>query len=88
MTEDSCFWADVEEALFAVRLLKQKGSGGGGKSSEAKNRLVEFQRYVMEQIGNFAVDSEIFLGESSFMVWWKEFQGVAGIVGSGSSFQR
>ncbi|CAL1357942.1 unnamed protein product [Linum trigynum] len=85
MTEDSCFWADVEEALSAVRLLKQKGSGGGGESSEAKSRLVEFQRYVMEQIENYAVDSEIFLGESSFMVWWKEFQEVAGIVGSGSS---
>ncbi|CAI0455584.1 unnamed protein product [Linum tenue] len=85
MTEDSCFWADVEEALFAVRLLKQKGSGGGGESSEAKNRLVEFQRYVMEQIENYAVDSEIFLRESSYMVWWKEFQEVVAIVGSGSS---
>ncbi|CAI0455587.1 unnamed protein product [Linum tenue] len=81
-TEDSCFWAHVEEARFSCG---QKGSGGGGESSEAKNRLVEFQRYVMEQIENYAVDSEIFLRESSYMVWWKEFQEVVAIVGSGSS---
>ncbi|CAN1322132.1 Senescence-associated carboxylesterase 101 [Linum perenne] len=77
MNEDSCFWADVEEALIWVRLVKKND---GSSSEEAKKCLVEFLRYVMEQIEKYEVDSEIFLVQSSFMIWWKEFQEVMGIV--------
>ncbi|CAN0924436.1 Senescence-associated carboxylesterase 101, partial [Linum grandiflorum] len=80
LTEDSCFWANVEEALIRVRMVKK-----GGGSGEAKKWLVEFSGYVMGQIENYGVDSEIFFVESSFMIWWKEFQEVLGIVGSGDS---
>ena len=74
LTEDSLFWAHVEEAILSCELLKSKNCTlEQGKSSW--DNLVKFEEYVMEQINNYAVSPEIFLGESSFMKWWGLYEG-------------
>ncbi|KAJ9683496.1 hypothetical protein PVL29_019182 [Vitis rotundifolia] len=74
LTEDSCFWAHVEEAILSCELLKSANCTlEQGKSSW--DNLVKFEEYVMEQINNYAVSPEIFLGESSFMKWWGLYEG-------------
>ncbi|KAJ9683500.1 hypothetical protein PVL29_019185 [Vitis rotundifolia] len=74
LTEDSCFWAHVEEAILSCELLKSENCTlEQGKSSW--DNLVKFEEYVMEQINNYAVSPEIFLGESSFMKWWGLYEG-------------
>ncbi|XP_034706644.1 senescence-associated carboxylesterase 101-like [Vitis riparia] len=74
LTEDSCFWAHVEEAILSCELLKSENCNlEEGKSSW--DNLVKFEEYVMEQIDNYAVSPEIFLEKSSFMKWWGLYEG-------------
>ncbi|XP_011005007.1 PREDICTED: senescence-associated carboxylesterase 101-like, partial [Populus euphratica] len=73
LTEDSCFWMKVEEALISCKLLKDETSSTSEKQS-AREFLNIFEQYVMDQIDNYAVSPEIFLEKSSFMKWWKDFQ--------------
>lgn len=74
LTEDSCFWAHVEEALIQCKLLRD---GQEGEETTRKN-LFEFEEYVMERIKKYAVSPEIFLGGSSFMQWWKDYEQIIG----------
>lgn len=69
LTEDSCFWVHVEEALIQCKLMR---NGEGGEL--ARRNVIKFEEYVMEQIKNYALSPEIFLGGSSFMQWWKEYE--------------
>lgn len=87
LTEDSCFWADVEEALISCRLLKDPTSIAEVKQDptsiaevkqSATDFLIKFEQDVMDQINNYAVSPEIFLSGSSFRTWWDEFQGIIG----------
>ncbi|KAJ6854496.1 hypothetical protein NC651_039422 [Populus alba x Populus x berolinensis] len=73
LTEDSCFWAKVEDALISCEVLKAETSCPVEKQS-AKENLDLFEQYAMEQINNYAVSPEIFLKQSSFVKWWKSFQ--------------
>nr|POE74490.1 senescence-associated carboxylesterase 101 [Quercus suber] len=68
LTENSCFWAHVEEALISCKLLTNEGSSVEEKDS-AKKELIEFEKYVLDLMKNYAVSSEIFLPGSSFMKW-------------------
>ncbi|CAN0907128.1 Senescence-associated carboxylesterase 101 [Linum grandiflorum] len=76
-TEDSCFWANVEEARISCRLLKVPTTDEGEKRV-SEGYLLWFEEYVMELIRNNGVDPDIFLGKSSFMKWWAEFQEIVG----------
>ncbi|XP_056176846.1 senescence-associated carboxylesterase 101-like [Syzygium oleosum] len=69
VTEDSCFWAHVEEAIRSCRLLE---SGGSSNSSE-RAKLIEFEKYVMGLIKECKVSPDIFLEKSSYMQWWREY---------------
>lgn len=69
LTEDSCFWAHVEEAVISGRLLKS----GGPDLAVEREKLVEFEQYVMSLLERYAVSSEIFLEKSSYMKWWREY---------------
>lgn len=69
LTEDSCFWAHVEEALILVRDLRK-----GGGSSNIVHRLEVFEAYLMRSINDFLVSPDIFLENSSLMKWWKEYR--------------
>lgn len=69
LTEDSCFWAHVEEAIISCEACK-KGDEG------SYTRLVEFDSYVFGLIERYSVSPEIFLPESSFMKWWEEYESI------------
>lgn len=71
LTEDSCFWMNVEEALISCKQLKD---GSDVEKQSAREHLNVFEQYVMDEINNYAVSPEIFLEKSSFMNWWKDFQ--------------
>ncbi|KAI3452387.1 hypothetical protein Pfo_009052 [Paulownia fortunei] len=77
LTEDSCFWAYVEEAIISCKVLKDGQSSSEDKRLSMDN-LIGFDRYVMNLIENFAVSPEIFLPESSFMQWWEECRVIIG----------
>ncbi|MFS7970670.1 putative carboxylesterase [Helianthus anomalus] len=72
LTEDSCFWARVEEALI---LLRNMVNGG---SINADKELEEFEAYVMREIESYAVSPDIFLKGSSLMTWWNGYKAYKG----------
>lgn len=74
LTDDSCFWAHVEEARLWCKSLKTADVGMISERVCLRQKLMEFEVYVMEQIKKYAVSSEIFLKGSSFMQWWKEYE--------------
>ena len=75
LTEDSCFWAHVEEARISCKLLS---SGESNDMEKERKKLIEFENYVYGLMKNYAVSSEIFLLESSFMTWWREYREIKG----------
>ncbi|KAF5746856.1 putative Senescence-associated [Tripterygium wilfordii] len=75
LTEDSCFWANVEEAIISCRLLKDEETSDLAKEL-SRESLIEFEKYVMKLIKNYDVSPEIFLSKSTFMQWWKEYEGL------------
>ena len=76
LTEDSCFWAHVEEAFISCKLLTNEGSVE--EKDFAKKELIEFEKYVLDLMKNYAVSSEIFLPGSSFMKWWGKYREITG----------
>ena len=77
LTEDSCFWAHVEEALISCKLLTGTGSSEMEKQS-SRDSLFEFENYVYGLMKNYAVSPEIFLQGSSFMQWWRDYEKIMG----------
>ncbi|KFK23720.1 hypothetical protein AALP_AAs72314U000100 [Arabis alpina] len=71
LTFDSCFWAEVEEAMIVINQLK---AVEGMRDEELIGKLVKFEEYAWKMIGERAVSPEIFLEKSSFMSWWKEYE--------------
>ncbi|ONI20503.1 hypothetical protein PRUPE_2G019500 [Prunus persica] len=75
LTDDSCFWAHVEEALI---LCNQLENGQPSLREQCKQKLIEFEEYVLDALKNFAVTPDIFLKYSSFMAWWKQYNKIVG----------
>ncbi|KAK1432819.1 hypothetical protein QVD17_09720 [Tagetes erecta] len=73
LTEDSCFWAHVEEALISLRNLLT-----GGPADVVVKELKKFDAYVMGEINNYSVSPDVFLDGSSLMKWWKEYKAYKG----------
>eukprot|EP00253_Pinus_taeda_P028574 PITA_28574 len=67
LTQDSCFWAHVEEALKEMRNVEQ------GQHQKLE-RLEMFEGYVTRSINDRNISSDVFLKGSSFMEWWKEWK--------------
>ncbi|CAN6699495.1 unnamed protein product [Malus baccata var. baccata] len=70
LNDDSCFWVHVEEALILCDEL--------ASNPDAKQKLIEFERYVLDTLENFAVTPDIFLAQSSFMRWWNKYEEIVG----------
>lgn len=71
LTEDSCFWARVEEAIILCELLKEKKTSA--------EELKKFEEYVMGLVKEYKVSPEIFLKRSSFMKrWWEKYKEAMG----------
>jgi len=71
LTEDSCFWAYLEEALISVNVLCNGLSSND--MDKHKRSLIQFEEYVWGMLKNYEVSPEIFLKQSSFMTWRKEY---------------
>ncbi|XP_035547586.1 senescence-associated carboxylesterase 101-like isoform X2 [Juglans regia] len=86
LTEDSCFWAHVEEARISCKLMLIRNSESSIVDLEGphKSNLIAFEGYVLGLLRNYAVSPEIFLTKSSFMGWWKEYKEIIakGIMGT------
>ncbi|KAF8028981.1 hypothetical protein BT93_E1603 [Corymbia citriodora subsp. variegata] len=67
LTEDSCFWAQVEEAIRSCRRLDRDRAG-----EEAK--LKQFEEYVKKLIDEGTLSPDVFLEKSSYMQWWREYE--------------
>jgi hypothetical protein len=74
LTEDSCFWARVEEAVISLNVLTRIQSLDVDKYYAAVIELNGFEDYVMRMIEGYAVSPEIFLPKSTFMKWWEEYK--------------
>ncbi|KAB2598993.1 senescence-associated carboxylesterase 101 [Pyrus ussuriensis x Pyrus communis] len=70
LNDDSCFWVHVEEALILCDEL--------ASNPDATQKLIEFDRYVLDTLENFAVTPDIFLAQSSFMRWWNKYKETLG----------
>lgn len=71
LTEDSCFWARVEEAIISSKRLRE---GSSEEKENSRRDLVDFMERVMDLIKSYSVTSEIFQPKSSFMKWWQEYR--------------
>ncbi|KAJ0260962.1 Senescence-associated carboxylesterase 101 [Hirschfeldia incana] len=74
LTFDSCFWADVEEAMPVTIALRTQGVG----REELPEELIKFEKKVWEMIDKREVSPEIFLEGSSFMKWWRAYKEIKG----------
>lgn len=79
LTEDSCFWARVEEALIACSYLNNKNDNSSEDNESRNQSLLGFEAYVMNLIRMHALSPETFQDGSSFMQWWKDYIKLRGI---------
>ena len=77
LTFDSCFWAHVEEAILSCKVLKDEQSSVTEKEEET-GKLLEFEKYVYGLLTKYEVSSEIFLRQSSYMIWWNQYKAIKG----------
>ncbi|XAR51819.1 Carboxylesterase [Bertholletia excelsa] len=77
LTQDSCFWAKVEEVVITCKLLEGEESSLCDRE-ELVQELVRFENYVMGLINNKEVSAEIFLERSFFMEWWEDYDRIKG----------
>lgn len=74
LTEDSCFWAYLEESCKDLKNLK--GEQDPIQCARHKESLEKFEDYVWKMIKDRSISKEIFLQESSFMKWWQEYSNI------------
>lgn len=67
LTQDSCFWAYVEEALKDLQYLKQ------GQHQRLQS-LQKFEENVTMMKNSHSLSSDVFLEGSSFTRWCKEWE--------------
>ncbi|CAH1420710.1 unnamed protein product [Lactuca virosa] len=68
LTEDSCFWAHVEEALISLRDLKNGGLDDITINLKTTN-LKRFEEDVLRAIKDFSLSPKVFVPGSSLMKW-------------------
>nr|GMD06248.1 senescence-associated carboxylesterase 101-like isoform X1 [Ipomoea batatas] len=78
LTEDSCFWAHVEEAIILCKLLKNGQNGRDVEDSFRKAELIKFEEYAMHLVNHYSVSYQIFWPGSTFMQWWREYCKIVG----------
>ncbi|KAH9304202.1 hypothetical protein KI387_008606 [Taxus chinensis] len=72
LTQDSCFWAHLEEISKALNVL-QSGQGQHEVGNAQLKESLEFEDYVSKMIKDKSISFEIFLEHSSFMLWWQRY---------------
>ncbi|KAH9304205.1 hypothetical protein KI387_008609 [Taxus chinensis] len=72
LTEDSCFWAHVEEACKNLQQVQAQHQVV--QAQQLQERLKQFEDYVGNLIKDKSISAEIFLEGSSFMKWWHQYR--------------
>ncbi|XP_023743631.1 senescence-associated carboxylesterase 101 [Lactuca sativa] len=72
LTEDSCFWAHVEEAFISLRGLKN------GDLSCNTTDIGKFEAYLLGAINEKSLSPDVFVEGSSLMKWWSEYYAYKG----------
>jgi hypothetical protein len=67
LTENSCFWAYVEEAVKDLNNLNN------GQIQKLQS-LEKFERDVTTMVNALSIASDVFLEGSSFMMWWEDWK--------------
>ncbi|XP_057831759.2 lipase-like PAD4 [Cryptomeria japonica] len=70
LTEDSRFWACVEEAAKDLTNLQQEQT----VNAHLKKNLEDFEVYVSKMIEEKSISMEVFFEESGFMIWWNKYR--------------
>ncbi|XP_059077752.1 protein EDS1B-like [Cryptomeria japonica] len=73
LTQDSCFWAHLEEASKTLTNLQQDQDQHQVMNTQLKESLQEFEGRVWSMIEDWSISAEVFLEQSSFMTWWKQY---------------
>jgi hypothetical protein len=73
LTEDSCFWAYVEEARKDLEYLKQ------GEHQRLQS-LEQFEKVVTTMNDALKISSDVFLKGSSFKMWLEEWENTKEII--------
>ncbi|GLJ28539.1 hypothetical protein SUGI_0561530 [Cryptomeria japonica] len=71
LTEDSIFWARLEEARKALINIQQEQD----KKAPLQESL-EFETYAGSMIKDKSISAEVFLEQSSFMIWWQQYSNI------------
>ncbi|KAH9304201.1 hypothetical protein KI387_008605 [Taxus chinensis] len=75
LTEDSCFWAHVEEACKNLSYLQQvHAQHQMAHAQQLQDNLKQFEDYVGSMIKDKSISAEVFLEGSSFMKWWQQYR--------------
>lgn len=73
LTQDSCFWAHLEEASKTLTNLQQDQEQHKVMNAQLKRSLDEFEARVWSMIKDKSISAEVFLGQNSFMTWWQQY---------------
>ncbi|GLJ28511.1 hypothetical protein SUGI_0560970 [Cryptomeria japonica] len=72
LTEDSCFWAHVEEAAKDLTNLQQEQEQT--VNAHLKKSLRDFEVYVLKMIEEKSISEDVFFEDSGFMIWWEKYR--------------
>ncbi|KAL1539020.1 Lipase-like pad4 [Salvia divinorum] len=72
LTQDSCFWARVEEARECV--LHLTGERDSGRQSVLLDKIVKFEQYARGMIERKEVSVDVFAKNSSYSVFKEEWE--------------
>ncbi|KAL3729044.1 hypothetical protein ACJRO7_033615 [Eucalyptus globulus] len=72
LTQDTCFWARVEEAKEWLDKIRQESNHNN--LAFLQDRLNEFEAYAMKLVDNKEVSTDVEAKNSSFSLWLKEWK--------------
>ncbi|KAE8701089.1 SAG101-like protein [Hibiscus syriacus] len=72
VTQDSLFWAKVEEAWEWLENVRSEGDGT--KIKQLWDKIDRFEKYAMKLIQNKEVSKDVMLKNSSFSRWWEQWK--------------
>ncbi|XP_059073466.1 protein EDS1B isoform X2 [Cryptomeria japonica] len=72
LTLDSCFWARLEEANRALTSLPQEQEQHQVMNDSLRESR-EFEKHICNMIRDKSISEEVFLKESSLMIWWEQY---------------
>ncbi|KAL3729051.1 hypothetical protein ACJRO7_033622 [Eucalyptus globulus] len=72
LTQDTCFWAMVEEAKEWLDKIKRESKPANLAS--LLDRLIEFETYAMKKVKGLEVSADVVAKNSSFSMWLEEWR--------------